>query len=85
MVGFEYLRERYGLIPSAMKAVRGTHLRFRWRNCLNSWSDLSAHWKSVVYLLALRLPTWHVANWGNSLVSVTTAGQYWIDGTGLEH
>lgn len=83
MAGFEYFGERYGLIPSAMKAVRGNASKVP----LEELPQFLERFVGALEKRGVLGP--QVANVARGQLGeqfgeqLTTAGQYWIDGTGL--
>ena len=83
MAGFEYFGERYGLIQSAMKAVRGNASKVP----LEELPQFLERFVGALEKRGVLGP--QVANVARGQLGeqfgeqLTTAGQYWIDGTGL--
>lgn len=83
MAGFEYLGERFGLVPQAMKAVRGKASDV-------PLDELPAFLEKYVAALEKRgVLSPAAANLARGQLGeqfgeqITTAGQYWVDGTPL--
>lgn len=83
MAGFEYLGERYGLIPSAMKAVRGSAPKVP----LEELPQFLERFVGALEKRGVLGP--QIANVARGQLGeqfgeqLTTAGQYWVDGTEL--